>query len=136
MNPLMWCGVVLAGVFFIGVALAEGLRLLTWLQLRAMARRAVRSVQENPPRPGQVWRGPRRLFYAKVLLATEDVVRVTTYRADSYNIVRLQRAFPDAWAELQARYDAPGGLLPGERDSTTCMSHGGSVVLPPFEWPE
>jgi hypothetical protein len=35
-------------------------------------------------------------------------------RADNENFLRLKRAFPDVRAELQARYDAPGGILPGE----------------------
>lgn len=34
--------------------------------------------------------------------------------ADTENTVRLQLAFPEVAAELQARYDAPGGILPGE----------------------
>jgi hypothetical protein len=38
--------------------------------------------------------------------------------ADTDNAAALKRAFPEAAAELQTRYDAPGGLLPftGERD--------------------
>lgn len=35
-------------------------------------------------------------------------------KADSTNIELLKAAFPDVWAELDARYNAPGGLLPGE----------------------
>ncbi len=34
--------------------------------------------------------------------------------ADSYNAATLRDAWPDVWDELQARYDAPGGLLEGE----------------------
>jgi hypothetical protein len=34
--------------------------------------------------------------------------------ADTLNASKLAAAFPDTWAELQARYDAPGGWLPGE----------------------
>lgn len=32
--------------------------------------------------------------------------------ADTDNFERLTAAFPDVAAELQARYDAPGGVLP------------------------
>jgi hypothetical protein len=35
-------------------------------------------------------------------------------KADTINSLRLKSAFPAIAAELQARYDAPGGLLPGE----------------------
>jgi hypothetical protein len=32
-------------------------------------------------------------------------------RADSSNQRKLAEVFPDTWAELQARYNAPGGKL-------------------------
>lgn len=35
-------------------------------------------------------------------------------KADSANLWRLKQAWPEAWAELQERYNAPGGTLPGE----------------------
>lgn len=34
--------------------------------------------------------------------------------ADEENLRRLRLGFEDVWQELQARYNAPGGLLPGE----------------------
>lgn len=46
-------------------------------------------------------------FYALIMAAMR--------RADTDNKRLLDAAFPDTAAELQARYDAPGGLLPGER---------------------
>lgn len=45
-------------------------------------------------------------FYGLVMAAMRQ--------ADTDNATKLQEAFPDQWAELQARYNAPGGLLPGE----------------------
>lgn len=45
-------------------------------------------------------------FYALIMAAM--------YRADSDNIVTLRAAFPETWAELDARYHAPGGVLKGE----------------------
>ncbi len=33
-------------------------------------------------------------------------------RADSQNLVVLRLAFPKQWRELEARYQAPGGVLP------------------------
>ena len=35
-------------------------------------------------------------------------------KADSDNAVALRIAFPDIHAELEARYNAPGGWLPGD----------------------
>ena len=35
-------------------------------------------------------------------------------QADTGNASLLRSAFPAVWDELQARYDAPGGVLPGE----------------------
>ena len=36
-------------------------------------------------------------------------------KADSTNIAILRSSFPEIWRELEARYDAPDGVLPGER---------------------
>lgn len=47
-----------------------------------------------------------RPFYALIMAAMES--------ADSFNAVKLRDAWPEVWDELQARYDARGGLLPGE----------------------
>jgi hypothetical protein len=47
-------------------------------------------------------------FYALIMAAMR--------RADTDNLTRLQSAFPEVWRELQTRYNAPGGMLPGERD--------------------
>ena len=38
-------------------------------------------------------------------------------KADSANAEYLEQAFPMVWRELQARYNAPGGYLPGENDA-------------------
>lgn len=45
-------------------------------------------------------------FYALVMAAMR--------RADTNNAERLQQAFPRVWAELQGRYNRPGGYLEGE----------------------
>ena len=45
-------------------------------------------------------------FYGLIMAAMRQ--------ADSDNLPRLQRAFPEQWTELQARYNAPGGVLEGE----------------------
>lgn len=45
-------------------------------------------------------------FYALIMAAMR--------KADSNNVAKLQSMWPNVWEELQARYNAPGGLLPGE----------------------
>lgn len=45
-------------------------------------------------------------FYAIVMAAMRQ--------ADPRNVARLRQAFPETWDELERRYNAPGGLLPGE----------------------
>ena len=54
-------------------------------------------------------------FYALIMAAMR--------KADTYNRVRLASAYPHVWEELQARYNAPGGLLPAERAHTEAMDH-------------
>jgi len=36
-------------------------------------------------------------------------------QADSDNLEKLQEAFPKVWQELAERYNAPGGVLEGEK---------------------
>lgn len=43
-------------------------------------------------------------FYALIMAAMR--------KADTYNLAALQRAFPATYAELKARFNAPGGILP------------------------
>lgn len=46
-------------------------------------------------------------FYALIMAAMRG--------ADTPNSRKLREAWPETWAELQARYNAPGGYLEGER---------------------
>jgi len=46
-------------------------------------------------------------FYALIMAAMR--------KADDVNLVKLCTEWPEAWDELQERYNAPGGLLLGER---------------------
>lgn len=46
-------------------------------------------------------------FYALIMAAMR--------KADSTNIQLLRAAWPEVYAEFEARYNAPGGLLPGEQ---------------------
>ena len=45
-------------------------------------------------------------FYALIMAAMR--------KADTENLFKLQRLFPETWQELRARYNAPGGKLEGE----------------------
>ena len=42
------------------------------------------------------------------------LIMAAMFKADDKNLPLLQEAFPDTWRELRERYNAPGGLLPGE----------------------
>lgn len=42
-------------------------------------------------------------FYALIMAAMR--------KADTDNMFKLQRAFPETWHELHLRYHAPGGVL-------------------------
>ena len=46
-------------------------------------------------------------FYALIMAAMRQ--------ADTPNSEKLQRMWPETWDELQARYNAPGGLLEADR---------------------
>ena len=45
-------------------------------------------------------------FYALIFAALQQ--------ADTANAAKIWAAWPEVAAELQARYNAPGGILPGE----------------------
>lgn len=49
-------------------------------------------------------------FYGLIMAAMRQ--------ADTENLRRLREAFPDIYQELQERYHAPGGFLPGEAQET------------------
>ena len=42
------------------------------------------------------------------------IVQAAIRQADSVNLEKLRQAFPQVWEELQARYNAPGGVLPSD----------------------
>jgi hypothetical protein len=42
------------------------------------------------------------------------LIMAAARKADSDNVELLREAWPETIAELRARYNAPGGLLPGE----------------------
>lgn len=67
-------------------------------------------------------------FYALIMAAMR--------KADTGNANELHRAFPKVWAELEQRYNSPGGFLPGEHEETTLklvVNNSGLVPEPlPF----
>lgn len=42
----------------------------------------------------------------------ESLIMAAMRKADSDNITLLRNAFPETWRELQARYNAPLGVIP------------------------
>jgi hypothetical protein len=50
--------------------------------------------------------GPDPNFYALIMAAMR--------KADTPNAIKLRSAFPDLWDEVQARYNAPGGVIAGD----------------------
>lgn len=64
----------------------------------------------------------RHDYQASIEIVRDDpsfraLVMAAMRRADTSNLELLKDAFPLIWAELEARYNAPGGLLPGEEGS-------------------
>lgn len=45
-------------------------------------------------------------FYSLIMAAIR--------KADTFNTTRLRSAFPEVYAEFEARYNAPGGMLPDD----------------------
>lgn len=45
------------------------------------------------------------------------LIQAAMRQADTDNAVKLKTAWPEVWKELQARYNAPKGLLPGEQEN-------------------
>ena len=68
------------------------------------------------------------------LAADEDfysLLMAAMRNADSTIAVMLKGMFPETWAELQARYNAPGGILPHEMVDCECMEFRKAVPLKP-----
>jgi hypothetical protein len=49
----------------------------------------------------------------------DALIMAAARQADSTNFETLREAFPTQVAELQLRYDSPGGFLPGEQPGVT-----------------
>lgn len=45
------------------------------------------------------------------------LIQAAMRRADSTNLRRLREAFPETYAEVEARYNAHGGILPDDEPS-------------------
>jgi len=45
----------------------------------------------------------------------DDLLMALIVKADSNNTILLKAAFPNLWAETEARYHAPGGILPTDK---------------------
>lgn len=44
----------------------------------------------------------------------DAIIMAAMRTADTHNLERLRASFPRIWDELERRYNAPGGRLPGE----------------------
>ncbi len=45
-------------------------------------------------------------------------------KADSHNLVLIERSWPEIYSEFIARYDTPNGYLPGEKPPTQGENNG------------
>ena len=54
----------------------------------------------------------------------EALIMTAMRQADTANAAKIRAAWPGVAAELQARYDAPGGLLPDEVLATGTWTAG------------
>lgn len=50
------------------------------------------------------------------------LIMAAMFKADDVNLPRLKAAWPDAWEELEARHNAPGGFLVGEQEALGATS--------------
>lgn len=70
-------------------------------------------------------------YRASVELGRHDpsfygLIMAAMRKADTGNAEILRLAFPEVWADLQARYDAPGGVLASDPPSIRSHVLGGS----------
>ena len=75
---------------------------------------------------------PARIYHQSIELAKRDppfyaLIMAAMRKADSTNLPKLREAFPDVWLELNARYHAPGGLLPPERTTAPWLEPDGDA---------
>jgi hypothetical protein len=45
------------------------------------------------------------------------IIQAAMRKADTDNLEKLKRCWPEVWKELEARYNAPGGILKGDFSS-------------------
>jgi hypothetical protein len=66
------------------------------------------------------------------------LIQAAMRRADSENVSKLKVAFPEVWAELYARYHAPGGCITDEERAALmeeievdrrCRERGGDSTM-------
>lgn len=56
----------------------------------------------------------------------EALIMAAMRAADTTNLALLREAWPDVWNELEARYNAPGGVLDGDPEYVKAQAGGQS----------
>jgi hypothetical protein len=56
----------------------------------------------------------RKIHAASFGLDFYGLIQAAMRRADSDNLKKLKLMFPVEWEDLSLRYNAPGGILPGD----------------------
>ncbi len=61
-------------------------------------------------------------YHQGLIIAGEDypfyaLIQAAMRQADTDNTAKLAQAWPQVWLELQARYNARGGVLVGEEEA-------------------
>jgi hypothetical protein len=54
----------------------------------------------------------------------EALIMAAMRGADTTNLALLREAWPDVWNELEARYNAPGGVLDGDPEYVKAQAGG------------
>jgi len=56
------------------------------------------------------------------------IIMAAMRKADTDNLVKLQTAWPDVWAELTERHRCPGGRLPMEVPVESALQAGADLI--------
>lgn len=63
-------------------------------------------------------------FYSLIMAAVR--------KADDVNTAKIKAAWPEVYAELRARYNAPDGILRSDCDSAGCFTTHDGICISPY----